>query len=201
MIMQKDRKEKVHIAIEGNIGSGKSTLLGFLGKRLDIPVFPEPVSEWYTLPLFYTNQQRYAFLLQTEILHSLKQLPKKGYFISERSPKASTKVFSKLQFKADNLTVEQYEILNEYENSFLSQPDVILFLNITPEKALERIQKRKRLGEENISLSYLTELHFCYLQWFKETKTPCYFINADDSPEKVAKNTLSILKLIAPGLF
>ena len=93
------------ISIEGNIGAGKTTLLSLL----QVPVIPEPVSEWTNtagnniLEDFYNNPKRWAFTFQLNALYTRVQLwrnvqkehPNDLYF-SERSPSADRHIFGEI---------------------------------------------------------------------------------------------------------
>jgi len=54
---------------------------------------------------------------------------------------------------------------------FLRYPDVILYLRVSPEKALERIQERARSEEQGkVPLAYLKSLYEGYEEFVEEMK-------------------------------
>lgn len=57
------------ILISGTIGAGKSSLTDMLAKKIDSTPFYENVEDNEVLPLFYSNPEQYAFLLQIFFLN------------------------------------------------------------------------------------------------------------------------------------
>ncbi|MGQ4824562.1 deoxynucleoside kinase, partial [Enterococcus faecalis] len=53
----------------GTIGVGKSSLTDMLAKEIDSKPFYENVEDNEVLPLFYSNPEQYAFLLQIFFLN------------------------------------------------------------------------------------------------------------------------------------
>jgi len=62
--------KNVHIVISGLIGAGKSTLATALGKRLNLPVFYEPVTDNTYLEDFYKDTAKYSFAMQVYLLNA-----------------------------------------------------------------------------------------------------------------------------------
>ena len=69
-------------------------------------------------------------------------------------------------------------MLSEWHKFLTTNPklnlnvDLIVYLRIQPEKALERIKSRARGEEINLSLDYLQELHDCHDNWLLNHKFP-----------------------------
>ena len=185
-------KKYTHIALEGLIGAVKSAVLECLEPRLNsqVAVFQEPFEEWLALELFYQDQKTYAFALQMEILTSYKSIPQQGRFLTERSPKASVEVFSRMQLEKNHITVENLRALKTYEERFLPQPDAIIYIDVSPQKAFERIQQRGRPAENTISLNYLMQLEFYYSTWLDNTTIPVKRVDGKQPLEKVAQGVL-----------
>lgn len=150
----------------------------FLLASSQTPVFEENVSNWLTD--FYENQKKFSFsnLLQAEILTDFKRLPTHTHIITERSPKTSIQVFSKMHVLLGNLNQQELEVLKYYEQKYLRQPTHLIYLQVTPETALKRIQQRGRESEKTMSLNYLRELEKAYSTWFSTTKKPVYVQNS-----------------------
>ncbi len=62
--------DNVYIAISGIIGAGKSTLAEALAKRLNLPVYHEPVVHNVYLEDFYKETKKYAFPMQVYLLNA-----------------------------------------------------------------------------------------------------------------------------------
>ena len=61
--------ENVFISISGMIGAGKSTLATALAKKLNLPVYYEPVIDNVYLEDFYKDMKKYSFPLQVYLLN------------------------------------------------------------------------------------------------------------------------------------
>ena len=57
------------ISISGMIGAGKSTLATALAKKLNLPVYYEPVIDNVYLEDFYKDMKKYSFPLQVYLLN------------------------------------------------------------------------------------------------------------------------------------
>ena len=168
------------ISIEGNIGSGKSTLLGSLKKQYEfnpnVIFLDEPVDEWSKitneegksiLELFYSNQERYSFSFQMLAyitrLQKIKEIIEKynnKILVSERSLFTDSYVFAKMLYETKKISEVEYKIYTNWVTTFSNYlPEIIIYLNTSPELCEERVNTRKREGEDKISLTYLTDCH------------------------------------------
>jgi deoxyadenosine/deoxycytidine kinase len=102
------------------------------------------------------------------------------------------------------LTIAEKEVLEEMIELMLLQkgvkPDLILYLQASPESVMKRIRMRNRTEENGITLEYLSELHERYENWLTDPKikTPVIIINAEDittvMPENVVKQIVQSLE-------
>ncbi len=173
------------LSIEGNIGSGKSTVIEYL-KTLNDSRFvfvDEPVKEWLeikdnngmnALDCFYSDQKRNSFCFQIlAYITRLKKLMdviknnKDKIIITERSIDTDRNVFAKMLYEDDFLNSIEWVTYNYWFDTFkdVSKVDKIIYISATPEKCLERINKRNRVEEEGIKLSYLTKCHNYHNDW------------------------------------
>jgi deoxyadenosine/deoxycytidine kinase len=165
------------ISIDGNIGSGKSTILGclksFFNNKKDIIFLDEPVSEWEKikdkdnitiLEKFYNNQTKYSFAFQMMAYISRLSLLKdaieknpNAIIITERCLNTDRYVFSKMLYDNGKLEDIEYQIyLKWFDNfNYLQNIHKTIYLKTDPDICYERINKRSREGESNISLEYL----------------------------------------------
>ena len=58
----------------------------------------------------------------------------------------------------EELDFQTYRSLFQNMSNFLHRPDLIIYLDVKPEIALERIKNRSRNCETNIPLEYLKDL-------------------------------------------
>jgi len=172
---------------EGNIGAGKSTLLAKEKMRMEDKHYiflQEPVDEWTKvcdengniLENFYKDPKKYAFAFQilafTTRLSILKKTMKENpdaIIICERSLQADGNIFAKMLYDDGLIDEISYRIyMKMYEEAVLEFPLAgIIYLSASPEVCNERIRKRNRLGEENISLDYLKKCHRYHEEWLK----------------------------------
>lgn len=161
--------------IEGVIGAGKSTLTTALAKELNLRPFYEPVETNPYLAKFYENPKRWAFPMQMEFLHvryamhklaSLEAGQVAGYngSILDRGLPGD-RVFGNIHVENGNITPLEW---STYEKAFfllsatLTPPDILVFLDCSPEVCMERLRKRNREVEEGVPLEYLQRLYDGY---------------------------------------
>lgn len=163
--------------VEGNIGAGKSTLLNLIKESLvDVNVVQEPVQRWgegengkSLLAKFYHDPKYWAFALETytlscRVLDQLNmQLSKTKKNIVERSVYSGYYCFAKNDYISGFLTKMEWEIYTQFFNFLISKklkaPQGFIYLQTTPEVVFERVKKRARSSESEISLDYLKNIH------------------------------------------
>ena len=191
-------QEKDLIGISGIIGTGKTQLAKELGKIFDFPVFYEPEIDKKFLEDFYNNKKRYSFSLQVALLNERFSQQQKALWegkggITDRTMYEDS-LFAKVLFEEGNMEERQYKTyLNLFRNMshFMKKYTLIIYLDLNPKLALERIRERNYDYERNISLNYLEKLHDAYEEFIQQiTKDiPVIRVNCHrfDSVEKMAK--------------
>ena len=167
------------VSIEGNIGSGKSTLIQKLQQHNHNSqklFLDEPVKEWMDiqdedgediLSKFYADQQTFSFPFQMMAyisrLNKLKNAMKqdKDVIFTERSLTTDKHVFAKMLYDDGKMNTFEYQIYNKWFDAFNKETEIthIVYVNTDPLVCHERIEKRSRKGENNISKEYLTSCH------------------------------------------
>lgn len=158
--------------VEGLIGAGKTTLAHQLAERLGFQKFLEPVDTNPYLERFYEDPKRWAFPMQLHLMfyrYAMQQQASwqavlgQGSVLDRGLP--GDRVFCKLHMHAgnmDELEWQTYEMGYDIMAANLRVPSLILFLDVEPEIAMERIQTRARTAEVGISLDYLRTLRAGY---------------------------------------
>jgi len=187
--------------VEGNIGAGKSTFLELLQKHCpDITVFQEPQASWSSqaygqslLENFYKDAHRWAYTIETLAMvtrmkeHIAAQNLQNPSCVMERSIYSGHYCFAQNGYAAGFLSPLEWDVYSRLVEFLVHEhckpPRGFVYLRATPEVCFERIQKRSRKGEENISLDYLQQID----HWHE-----AFLI----SKENVAKNLVSVPVLI-----
>ncbi|MFX0052667.1 MAG: deoxynucleoside kinase [Candidatus Hodarchaeota archaeon] len=176
------------IWVEGIIGSGKSTFSQELAKELKLRLIAEPVDDTY-LTIFYENPKRWAFPMQIDLLHkrySLQKLaayeaslaavgesPYQGVVLDRGLP--GDRVFARLHMLEGNISeVEWRTYQRAYETMTCSliPPSLLIFLDVEPETAFERVTGRDRSYERaGVPLEYLKKLQRGYMDLLVEIES------------------------------
>ncbi|GAB6690708.1 deoxynucleoside kinase [Streptococcus uberis] len=170
------------IVLAGTIGAGKSSLAAALGEHLGTEVFYEAVDNNPVLDLYYQDPKKYAFLLQIFFLNkrfkSIKEAYKADNNILDRSI-FEDELFLTLNYKNGNVTKTELEIYQELLGNMLEElegmpkkrPDLLIYIDVSFDKMLERIEKRGRSFEQvddNPGLEdYYAQVHGEYPDWYE----------------------------------
>lgn len=180
----------MHIAVAGNIGSGKTTLTTLLAKHYRYTPHFESVDDNPYLNDFYKDMQRWSFNLQVYFLNSrfaqLIELKKKGKpIIQDRTIYEDSNIFAPnlnamgLMTKRD---FDNYILLFDLMESFVSPPDLLIYLRASVPTLVSQIQERGRDYEEAIRLDYLSRLNERYEAWVSTyDKGELLIIDVDDN--------------------
>lgn len=167
--------ENVFIGIAGMIGAGKSTLAKSLGEHLKIDVYYEPIADNEYLEDFYRDTPRYAFATQIYLLNRRFQQHQeiiwKGRSAVQDRTIYEDSIFAKMLADTglmDERDYRTYLELFRHMSNFMCKPNLIVYLDVSPERSLERIQSRGRGMESTISLEYLTALYNGYEEFITD---------------------------------
>jgi deoxyadenosine/deoxycytidine kinase len=175
-----------YIAIEGVIGAGKTTLAMLLGKKLQARIVLEEFEDNPFLERFYENPERYAFQTQMSFLTArYKQQQQLRNFDLFHDYLVSDYIFDKdrifayLNLQDDELRL--YESIVNFMDKTITSPDLVVYLQSSPERLMENIKKRNRGIEHGIKESYICDLHDAYnYYFFRYKKTPLLIINTTE---------------------
>lgn len=157
-----------YITVAGIIGVGKTTLAEQIAKELNIPVFHEPVIDNEYLEDFYKDPKTHALTLQFYLLNQrFKQQQHITWAhqthgaIQDRSIYEDP-IFAKVLYRQGYIQEREFKLYQDFFktlSNFMCRPNLILYLKIDAETALQRIRKRGRECEKGITLEYLQLLN------------------------------------------
>ena len=184
------------ITISAPIGSGKSALAELLSDLLETPVFYEPVSQEENpiLPLYYSDQEKYGFLLQIFFLNRRFNDIKNAYKTNNATIDSSIytdSIFLNRLYKDGKVTKEEFDVYHALFDNMMEEieglpykkaPDLMIGINISAETELYRIGKRGREFEQDENLiQYYKNLLDDYNEWFEAYDiSPKLVIPGDD---------------------
>lgn len=163
----------MHVAIAGNIGSGKTTLTKLLAQHYGWEPHFEDVDENPYLNDFYNDMQRWSFNLQIYFLNSrfnqVTEIRNSGKkVIQDRTIYEDAYIFAPNLHSMGLMTTrdfENYFSLFSLMDSFISPPDLLIYLRASVPALVNQIQQRGRDYEESIRLDYLKRLNERYEAW------------------------------------
>jgi deoxyadenosine/deoxycytidine kinase len=185
-------------------------------KNYNIDCLYEPVKEWENvcdpvskdsvLTQFYKEPAKYAFPFQimaysTQVQQLLQAVTKPilpKIVVTERSLESNHEVFTKMLYNDSMITDTSYQIYkmnaNTHKLSYNRTPNLntnaYIYLKSSPHVCMERIEKRQRKGECEITMDYLEKCHFYHENWLNAiSPNRCYTIDMDDP------NTITDLEL------
>jgi deoxyadenosine/deoxycytidine kinase len=175
-----------YIAIEGVIGVGKTTLAKRVARSLNAAAVLEVVEENPFLPRFYEDPESFSF--QTQMFFLLSRY-RQQLELSQRDLFAESVVadyiFAKDQiFATLNLGEAElalYRSIVPLLEARLNRPDLVIYLQATTDVLLDRIKRRGRSFEKDISREYLETLTDAYNHFFFHyTDTPLLIVNTNE---------------------
>ena len=179
------RTPQPYIAIEGPIGVGKTTLAKRLAELFDYQLLLEEAHENPFLTKFYENRRQNAlatqlfFLFQrVQKMDDLKQQDmfkplRIADFLIDKDP-----IFAQV-----NLDPDEFELYRKVYGQMTVDaptPDLVIYLQASVDRLLERIDRRGISSERTISRQYLEELNEVYSEFFLYyDAAPLLIVNAN----------------------
>ncbi|MFQ5744222.1 MAG: deoxynucleoside kinase [Acidobacteriota bacterium] len=174
-----------YIAFEGPIGVGKTSLVSLLAERLGAVRILEDVANPF-LEAFYAEAAGAAFQAQLFFLLSRYRLlteAAQGELFQQLTLADHTfqkdRIFAHLTLSDSELML--YERLWSLLASQVPTPDMVVYLQGNTEVLMQRVKKRNRLEEANVSYEYLDEVNQAYAHYFYHYRdTPLLVINTSE---------------------
>jgi len=181
-----DHFENLFIGIAGMIGAGKSTLATALGKHLDIDVYYEPVKDNEYLEDFYRETRNYAFAMQIYLLNRRFQQHQEIIWRGRSAVQDRTiyedSIFARMLAESGMMDERDYRTYSElfrHMSNFMCKPNVIVYLDVSPELSLERMRQRGRAMESGVTLEYLSALYKGYEEFISDISRVIPVIRVD----------------------
>ncbi len=178
--------EKNYIAIEGVIGVGKTSLAKIVAERLEARLVLEEAETNPFLEDFYKDRRGMAFQIQVYFLLSRyqqqKELVQRDMFFEKT---VSDYIFQKDRIFANvNLDDREFTLYDRIATILeqeIAKPDIVIYLQASPDVLMKRIQKRGRSSEKPMELSYLQTLNEAYNYFFFHyTDAPVLIVNTTE---------------------
>lgn len=175
-----------YIVVEGPIGVGKTTLAKLMAARIGADLLLEEVEANPFLSSFYKEPERFAFQTQLFFLLSrfrqqegLAQQPLFGRGLVSDYLFAKDRIFAHLTLNDDELAL--YDKVFRVLDVKTVKPDLVVYLQATPEVLMQRIRSRGFDFERPIKESYLESLVKSYNQFFFHyDETPLLVVNTTE---------------------
>lgn len=174
----------MYLAIEGVIGVGKTSLARLLQPVFNAELLLEVFEENPFLSDFYSDRHRYAFQTQIYFLlsryrqqhHAVPEALTNGDLIADYTF-AKDALFAGLNLTGDE--IETYQLVHNALAERIPLPDLIVYLRVSTEVAMQRISMRDRSYERNMEVSYIEELNVAYEDFFNQNDgLPVLFIDS-----------------------
>ncbi len=170
------------IAVEGPLRVGKSTLAGILAETLRARRVAEPEDNPF-LERFYQAQPGMGFATQLWFL--MERFEQMRDLAGSDLPVVSDYLFEKDKlFAYLNLTDAELDLYNRYYQLFREQvpaPDLVIYLQASPEVLKQRLKRKGVSGEKAISDGYIEQVVQAYEHFFFHyTASDLLVVNTSD---------------------
>ncbi len=177
-----------YIAVEGPIGVGKTSLARRLAARFGdhCRLLLEKPERNPFLARFYEDPQRFALSAQLFFLfqriQELQELIQPDMF--SRATVTDFLIEKDPLFARLTLGDEEYYLYQQMYKHLQPQvpvPDLVIYLQASPEKLIERVRRRNTAYERNITEDYLVRLVESYSRFFLHYEAaPVFMVNSDN---------------------
>jgi deoxyadenosine/deoxycytidine kinase len=164
-------KRRAYIALEGPIGVGKTTLAQVLARELNARMLLEAAEDNPFLARFYEDPDKFAFSAQLYFLltryNQQRELLQQDLFSQSTVSDylfAKDRIFAALNLAPDELVL--YEQVYKLLDAKMAKPDLVVYLLARSDVLIERLRRRNRDFERDISIEYLERVSTAYRDFF-----------------------------------
>ena len=150
---------------------GKTALAQALGKEMNARLVLEDADNNPFLPRFYEDPDKYSFPTQLYFLltryNQQRELSQQDLFAQMTVADylfAKDRIFASLNLSPDELKL--YEGVYQLLNAEMAKPDLVVYVRARVEVLADRLRKRNRDFERDISFEYLERVSAAYRDFF-----------------------------------
>ena len=185
-IQAKDSDVPQYISVEGAIGVGKTSLTRRLADTFGYEMVLEQPEENPFLERFYKSPKHYALPTQLYfIFQRIKQLETlKQEDLFSQGRVADYLLEKDYLFAQITLDDDEFRLYQQVYGNLLidvPKPDLVIYLQTTPDVLAARIRKRGNRYESDIHADYLKKLSDAYTTYFhRYADSPLLIVNASE---------------------
>jgi deoxyguanosine kinase len=160
-----------YIAVEGPIGVGKTSLARLLAAEFNARLVLEEVDDNPFLARFYEEPEQYALPVQLYFLltryNQQRALAQQDLFAQATVSDylfAKDRIFATQNLAPDELAL--YEKIYHLLDARMAKPDLVIFMSARIDVLVDRLRKRNREFERDISVEYLERLSLAFRDFF-----------------------------------
>lgn len=144
--------------------------------------------------------QTFTYITKMTCLVDAVNNSDKKIIFSDRSIDTDRYVFEKMLYDDKMLSLLEHNMYLNWSNFFdkyITKTDKkqIIYLECDPHVAYDRIQKRGRVEEKNITIDYLTKLHYYHEEWMnEEIKRGSHIMKLDWNTDRSNEQLLKLVE-------